>query len=151
MHRLFVDGTLTLSQTIRESRRPISKEELGALQHAAIRGFTGQAAEFVHTYQRRTTLITAGVLFGVAAACLGSGYWWGHRSAKAVIAETETGLQTAFQNGPEAARQWWSLMAWNDPRKALAKCQGQAVHVEGGRRACDVPLWIEPPPAPHPD
>ena len=85
---------------------------------------------------------------GLLVALVGGGYWWGHSSATARIQETETGLAAAFANGPEAARQWWSLMAWNDPREALAQCQGRAVSVQGGRRACAVPLWIEAPPAP---
>ena len=145
LNRLFVDGTLTLSQTIGEARRPLTKEELATLERAATRGFANQAAAFVRAQNLRTALIAGGVLVGGIVLAGGGGYWWGHRSAKAVIAETETGLQTAFQNGPEAAREWWSLMAWNDPRKALAECK---LSVQAGRRACQVPLWIEPPPAP---
>lgn len=98
---------------------------------------------------RPTALFTAaGVLFAVVAVCLAGGYWWGRSSAQSEIRQTEAGLQAAFSNGSDAAKAWWSLMAWNDPRKALAQCQGKAISIQGGRRACLVPLWVEPPPAP---
>ena len=81
------------------------------------------------------------------SAALGGGYWWGRSAARADIRQTEAGLQAAFSRGPEAAKDWLALMIWNDPRKALAQCQGPAVSVQDGRRVCMVPLWVEPPPA----
>jgi hypothetical protein len=40
---------------------------------------------------------------------------------------------------------WLSLMNANDPTQALAGCAGDAVKVIEGRRACEVPLWLDPP------
>lgn len=41
-------------------------------------------------------------------------------------------------------------MTWNDVQDALAQCHGDAVYTQFGRRACDVPLWIEKPVAAPP-
>jgi hypothetical protein len=38
-----------------------------------------------------------------------------------------------------------NLAAWNDPKQALAQCGKDNTSVQSGRRACFVPLWIEPP------
>jgi hypothetical protein len=38
-------------------------------------------------------------------------------------------------------------MVANDPVRALAGCAGSDVKVIAGRRACTVPLWLDPPTA----
>jgi hypothetical protein len=104
----------------------------------------------VRVFDRNSALIAAAVLVGsILAAGLG-GYWWGNSSATAAIHETEVGLQAAFNNGPTAARDWLNLMTWNDSEQALAQCHGDSVVIQGGRRACTVPLWIEKPISPPP-
>jgi hypothetical protein len=80
----------------------------------------------VRDHNLRNVLIAAGALLGVAASCLGIGYWLGHRLARAEISDTEAGLRVAFANGPEAAREWWWLMA------AQGACE---VPGAGGKRA----------------
>lgn len=104
----------------------------------------------VRVFDRNTALIAAAVLVGSILAATAAGYWWGDSSATAAIQETEAGLQAAFSNGPEAARDWLNLMTWNDPQQALAQCRGDAVSIQSGRRGCMVPLWIEKPVAPPP-
>jgi hypothetical protein len=60
----------------------------------------------------------------------------------------EVGVQqAAFQRGPAAAAAWLGLMAANDPVQALAGCSGSEIKVISGRRACTVPLWLDPPKA----
>jgi hypothetical protein len=104
----------------------------------------------VRVFDRNSALIAAAVLVGsILAAGLG-GYWWGNSSATAAIHETEVGLQAAFSDGPSAARDWLNLMTWNDPAQALAQCRGDSILIQGGRRACTVPLWIEKPVGPPP-
>ena len=106
----------------------------------------------VRVFDRNTALIAAAVLFGSILGAFVGGYWRGSSTANAAIHETEAGLQAAFNQGPEAARDWLNLMTWNDVQDALAQCHGDAVvSIQFGRRACDVPLWIEKPvPAPPP-
>ena len=147
LHRLFVDGTLTLSRTLDAARQPIGEERLAALERAAVRGADRRAVDLARAHNLRTLLIAAGLLVGVAVAGIGGGYWWGRHAAQADIRETEAGLHAAFSRAPEAAKDWLALMIWNDPRKALAQCQGPAVSVQNSRRVCAVPLWVEPPPS----
>lgn len=104
----------------------------------------------VRVFDRNSALVAAGVLVGSILVALAGGYWWGDSSATVAVHETEAGLQTAFSDGPRAARDWLNLMTWNDPEKALAQCDGSAVSIQQGRRACGVPLWIEKPVTPPP-
>ena len=105
----------------------------------------------VRVFDRNSALIAAGVLVVGLIGALGGGYWWGSSDA-ASLHETETSLRTAFHDGPESARLWLDLMLWNNPDRALFHCSGDAVFVQNGRKACKVPLWIEPagigPPQP---
>jgi len=132
LHRLFADGTLTLSAALKAAQQPISEERLARLEQAAVRGADRQAAALARAHNLRTVLIAAGVLVGTALATLGGGYWWGRSAARADIHQTEAGLQAAFSRGPEAAKDWLALMIWNDPRKALAQCQGAGRFRPGG-------------------
>jgi hypothetical protein len=114
---------------------------------AADRALTRRVA----VLQWQLVLGAAGILFFVAAGCLGGGYWWGRSTALASIHETETGLQVAFEAGAGAAQKWLDLMQWNSITQALGQCTGAVVSMQSGRKACGVPLWIEPPhPGPPP-
>ena len=78
-------------------------------------------------------------------------YWWGSSTAQAAIHETEWRLQTAFRQGEEGASVWAGLMEWNDDiLGAIRQCSGAATSIQGGRRGCQVPLWIEKQPSPPP-
>jgi hypothetical protein len=105
----------------------------------------------VAVFQWQLVLGAAGILVLIAAGCLGGGYWWGRDNTLASVHETETGLQTAFAESPAAAQKWLDLMRWNPIIDALGQCTGAAVSTQDGRKACNVPLWIEPPhPGPSP-
>jgi len=104
----------------------------------------------VRVVDRNSVLIAAAVLAGSILVAGVGGYWWGQSSATAAIRETEVGLRAAFNNGPTAARDWLNLMTWNDVTQALSQCQGDSVSTQGGRRACNVPLWVEKPVSPPP-
>jgi hypothetical protein len=44
------------------------------------------------------------------------------------------------------AKQWSTLMRYNDLRASMAKCTGTAlISTKGGRKACFIQLWIEGP------
>jgi hypothetical protein len=66
------------------------------------------------------------------------------------ITATEDGVRAVFREGPAAAVLWVDLMRWNDPRAALGGNRAPAeILMQGGRRACRVPFWVEraPPPS----
>ena len=104
----------------------------------------------IRVFDRNTALAAAGVLFAVAASCLGGGFWWGHHAATTSIHETEAGLQAAFAQGPKAAQKWLNLMQWNDLPYSLGLCTDAISSVQHRRHACNVPLWIEAPPTTAP-
>lgn len=106
----------------------------------------------VKVFDRNTALSAAATLFGVAVACLGGGYWWGHQSAATGIHETEAGLQAAFKGNPATAKTWLGLMQWNSLSDALTHCSDpRFANVQDGRRGCAVPFWIQAPVGTTPD
>jgi hypothetical protein len=101
---------------------------------------------------RRVTILqwnriawAAAFLVCLTLGSLGGGYWWGRDTTLSSIHETEAGLQVAFETSVGAAQTWLNLMQWNDIAGALAQCTGPAVSIQSGRKACNVPLWTEPP------
>ena len=94
----------------------------------------------------KISLIAAIVLVASVTLSLVAGYHWGRTNAEASIYETESRLQAGFRNGLRGASHWAGLMAWNDILIALQFCDTNAdlVISQHGRRACKVPLWIEP-------
>lgn len=115
----------------------------GAIADASARAFDGR----VHAIDRRTAaLVTLGMV-GALVVGVAGGWWSGVATTRAAIAETEVGLRAAFREGPEAARLWLDLMAWNDPRLALERCRdGGQLGEERGRRTCRLLMWVSAPP-----
>ena len=98
----------------------------------------------------RTILGTAGAIVAALVLIGVSAYYAGWSAGRANMQAASDGvLQVASQAGPDATAAWLTLMRSNDPALALAACQGTAGKVIDGRRACAVPLWLEPPPAPR--
>ena len=143
MHRLFVDGSLTLSRAIDDARRPISKEEMAALERAATRGFANQAASFVRAFNWRTLAIASGVLFSVAATGLGAGYFWGRANERAHISAIQDELRAAFSGGVRTAEIWRGLVRFNPAiDESLKDCK--PVPQPGGAAACSMTVWTAP-------
>lgn len=94
----------------------------------------------------KNSLIAAFALVVYGAACLAVGYRWGRASAEASIHETEGRLVAAFRYGANGASSWVGLMSWNNIDYALRLCRERPdlAAIQHGRRACNVPLWIEP-------
>ena len=60
-------------------------------------------------------LIAAGVLFAVALACIGGGYWWGYRNASAEhLLQTCQGGEVQQKDG----RRYCVMAVWLDPAPA---------------------------------
>ncbi|UZO94918.1 Hypothetical protein RMP42_05931 (plasmid) [Roseomonas mucosa] len=108
-------------------------------------------ARRVRVFDRNTALLAAALLVATAGGCLWGGYRWGHADAAADIRHTEAGLRAAFAEGPADAATWLGLMQWNIIGRNIEACSNpRASGRQAGRRACDVPLWIEPPLASTP-
>lgn len=98
----------------------------------------------------RTILGTAGAMVATLLLVGTGAYYAGRDGGRASVQTAAEGvLQVASQAGPDATAAWLTLMRSNDPAQALALCRGDAVKVIDGRRACSVPLWLEPPPPPR--
>ena len=161
--RLATDASRRIVDAIAQSRQSADAEalrfrvglaatEADTIQRIA-RGIAASAdaalRQRVAVFDRNTALIAAAVLVGCILAAAAGGFWWGDRSAKATIHQTEWRLQAAFRQGEEGASLWAGLMEWNhDILGAIRQCRGAATSVQDGRRACAVPLWIELSPGP---
>lgn len=127
-------------------KRPISDDELNRLQATIIRGADRRAAELARAHNLRTLLIYGGAFVVSVVLAAGGGFWWGQATAADSIQETEQRLALAFRDGPGAAAGWAKLMEQNNLPAALALCSGSRVFSDqGGRKACMVPLYTEPP------
>ena len=142
---LFPAFVQRLDAAIDHARQPIDHAAVERLEAAAASGAARRAGELARAHTLRTVLAGAAVLAGAVLAAAGGGFWWGRSTQAAVVSATEAGVSAAFREGPAAAASWLNLMQSNDPAQALATCAGGALTVVGGRRACAVPLWLDPP------
>jgi len=138
-----------LDGALDQARQPVDpaaiERAVERLEKAAVRGVNQRAAELARAHNRRTLLTYGGAFaFGVLVAA-GVGFAWGKALANAAVYQTEQQLALAFRGGPGAAAAWANLMRSNDAGLALAGCSGSAVKIIDGRRACNVPLWLDPP------
>jgi len=100
------------------------------------------------TVKLRTLAATAGaaVVLGMLIFCVG--YYIGTTVGEDVGLRTrEAIVAAARRDGPIAAKLWARLMANNDPRTAMAACENSAI-LQGGQRACSLPVWLDPPAPP---
>ncbi len=138
-----------LDGAINQARQPIDpaavERAVERLEQAAVRGADRRAAELARSRNRRT-LLTYGGTFAISIlAAAGGGFAWGQASANAAVRQTDQQLALAYRDGPSAAATWANLMRSNDANLMLAACTGLAVKTLEGRRACNLPIWLEPP------
>ena len=120
----------------------IDPAALVRLEEAAANGASFQAAKLARVHNRRTlALLGAGFALVAAAAGFG-GYLAGRSSAVATVSAVQA---AAVRDGPEAAALWAQLMAANDGRLVAQICKETGARSEGGRHACALGLWLEPP------
>ena len=145
---LFPELVGRITGAIDQARQPIDpaavERAVERLEQAAVRGADQRAAELARAHSRRT-LLTYGGAFAVGIlAALGAGFVWGQASANAAVHQTEGQLALAFRDGPGAAAIWANLMRANDANLMLATCTGLAVKTLEGRKACNMPVWLDP-------
>lgn len=127
------------------TRQPLDPAALTRLETAAIKGSDRRAAALARAHNLRTLLLYGGSAVLLAAATLAAGYAWGHSAASASIQQTERRLALAFQDGPDAAAAWATLMELNDLPRAMALCTGPAVYADpAGRGICLLRVYTGP-------
>ena len=131
-----------------------AKAEMGRAQAEVAR----QAASVIATAaaQQFRTMTRAGWLRALAAAVgvvlvvfvTGGalGFAWGHGAAAHTIRSADPIVHfVASKEGPDAVRDWNTLMRYNPIKALWAKCSGSKVAVQNGQKACNFWLWIGPP------
>lgn len=138
-----------LDGAIDHARQPIDPEAVERavelLEQAAVRGADQRAAALARAHNRRTLLTYGGGCAVAVVAALGVGFAWGQASANTAVHQTEQQLALAFKDGPANAATWATLMRSNDAGQMLATCSGLAVKTIEGRKACNMPVWLDPP------
>ena len=146
---LFPDLVGQLTRAIEQARQPMEpaavERTVERLEKAAVRGADQRAADLARAHNRRTLLTYSGAFAISILIAAGGGFLWGQATANAAVHQTEQRLAVAFRDGPNTAATWANLMRSNDAGLALAGCTGLAVKIIEGRRACNVPLWLDPP------
>ena len=145
---------LGLAKTTAEAERRVFEAGLATAQARTISDISSAIARSaeaaltrrVRVLDRSTIFIAVAVVFVSMGCCSWVGYSWGRSTALAGVSQTEAGLQAAFTFSPADANLWMNLMRWNTIRNALPECAkpGQT-YFQDGRKACQVPLWIEQP------
>ncbi len=146
---LFPDLVGQLTGAVEQARQPLDsaavERTVERLEQAAVRGADRRAAELARSRNRRT-LLTYGGTFAISIlAAAGGGFAWGQASANAAVRQTDQQLALAFRDGPSAAAIWANLVRSNDANLMLAACTGLAVKTLEGRKACNMPVWLDPP------
>lgn len=139
MHKLIVDGNLTLAAQVERAQRPISDDDLTRLTRAAATGAERRAGELARAHNWRQVMIGVGLLVLAIGAGFGGGYWFGYHGA----AEAREGLSRAI-TGAQAA-EWRDLIQMNDISAIPRQCGAQ----QGGE-ACAFTLWTKLPKATAP-
>ena len=133
-----------------------AERELAAREAAVISKLAPQLARATEqavrarlwTIKFRTIVASAGGTVLLGLATLGAGYSLGHAAGRDEgLRTTDAIVAAARRDGPDAAVLWARLMANNDPRPAMAACE-KSLAQQGGRRACPLPVWLDPPAPP---
>ena len=160
-HAQRLEAVQTNARDLAQTEIDRAKQEITAAESATIGRISMAIAASanaallrrVRVFDRNTALAAASVLFAFVVLSLGGGYLYGRTAARAEIVQTGHDLSAAFRTGANGASAWLTLMMANDPTQALAECRGPALWTDKatGRRACRVPLWLDPPPPTVPD
>jgi len=147
--RVLAEAHAAADAEIERERAAVSANKAGVVREMSKE--IAAATKAAQTWQRRTLdrnslLATAGAMAAALLLVGGLGYWRGHGDGVASVEITQDGLRAAFQYGPASAAAWLGLMRANDPVQSLQACAGAVAKGSDPRRACAVPLWLDPPP-----
>jgi hypothetical protein len=147
MHKLFVDGALTLGQQIAAATKPpLSTVDVDQIGWRVVSSVMPTVEEAFRKLVRTNRWLVAGVL--VCAVVLLAAptmvawhlaYSYGFEAAENRLASVPADLQRELSGGEAAV--WLTLMRNNDIRSATRQCE-----VQNGRKACDFSLWTEAKP-----
>lgn len=149
-----VTDTLALARSTADAEHDRFQAGLDATKATIIDGIANAVARHadaalarrVRRHDYRTLALICLGLIVLAGGCFASGHYLGRSDALASVRQTEAGLRAAFTESPADAETWLNLMTWNSGRNGLDRClQPGMTYLENGRKACNVPLWIEPP------
>lgn len=102
------------------------------------------------TIKVRAVALIAGTTAVVILGSFGAGYMTGNTSGYTEARRNATVIgASALRDGPAAAATWAALIDNNDVQPSLASCT-KNVFQTNGRRACLMPVWLDPPPPPNP-
>ena len=137
------ETALTAQESVHGGARGLTPEGERELIRRVTEAATGSTEREVERIVHRFDLALA-VKIAVALACFAlsgavGGYWLGVKEVQV----TERRLAAAFADGTATAKRWADLMENNDLDAALARCTGNQITVNAGRRACSVPLWLD--------
>ena len=133
-------------------RQPMDPAFAADLAHeaaqAAASGARREVTRLAVAMNRRLAVVVGGGVALLISLCVALGYGWGHQVEVERTAIVFEALAPRLRDGSASALSWLSLMHENDIRDALRQCEGRSVWVDAsGRRACAVPLWLDPPRA----
>ena len=96
----------------------------------------------------RSTSMYVGLIVSITVVVSVSvGILWGRADEAKRSALALQSISGRVRDGSASATAWVELMRDNDVVEALRRCEGRAVWTDpSGRRACAVPLWMEPTP-----
>ena len=141
-----------VSQSLAAADRELAAREAAVLETLVpqLVAATDQAVKArLWTVKLRTVAVSAAGAMILLLVALVGGYGMGFRSGQATEFRTQNAITAAAaQDGPAAAALWRQIIANNDPRAAMARCR-KAITQQDGRRACPLPIWLDPsmPPA----
>lgn len=133
-----------------EARQPLDADARADMVNRVVEAAAAGARGEVRSLSRRTLMVAVASVAGLMVASGLCGWFIGSSSQAAKVASHEASVLAAFRDGPESAAIWATLMAANDGRLVAQTCKETGARSDGGRRACVLGLWTEPPPNPGP-
>lgn len=145
---LFPDLIKHMREAAQEAQRPLDAAAVERMEKAAAQGASRASAELVRAHNRRSVLIGSLSVAASVILALAGGYWWGRSAAITSFRISEANFAAMMHDSPQAAIGWLHLAQLNDYSEVMASCRGDnAIKETSGRKACMLPVWLDPPPA----
>ena len=133
-----------------EARQPMHADARADMVKQVVEAAAAGARKEVLRLSRRTLMVVMASVAGLIIASGVTGWFIGSSLLAARVSSQEASVLAAFRDGPEAAAIWATLMASNNGRLVAQICKETGARSDGGRRACVLGLWTEPPINPGP-